>query len=120
MSTAAVAVARDCGFEGICSAFGGFNFPGDDAFHLQRIHADADLIRLKNWLTVDPRKLQESRQFAAATQALLQPAADAGDVDRRAADSGRILPGSAGFAIDTRAAQPLAWPGSLVLEGPNR
>ncbi len=68
MSTQAVAIARECGFAGICSAFGGFNFPGDDAFHLQRIHADDDLIRLKNWVTVDPRKLQETQQFAAATR----------------------------------------------------
>ena len=53
------------GYAGVCSAYGGFNFPGDDPFHLQRIHADDDLIRLKNWVTVDPRKLQETRQFAA-------------------------------------------------------
>ncbi len=48
--------AFDHGYEGVCSAYGGYNWPGDDAFHLQRIHADAELIRLKNWLTVDPRK----------------------------------------------------------------
>jgi peptidoglycan/xylan/chitin deacetylase (PgdA/CDA1 family) len=74
MSSQAIAMARDCGFSGVCSAFGGFNFPGDDAFHMQRIHADDDLIRLKNWVTVDPRKLQETQQFAAATHELLHPA----------------------------------------------
>ena len=49
--------ARQAGYEAICSAYGGYNFPGDDAFHLQRIHADDDLLRFKNWLTLDPRKL---------------------------------------------------------------
>jgi len=49
------------GYEGVCSAYGGFNFPGDDAFHLQRIPVDDDMIRLKNWATIDPRKLDTPR-----------------------------------------------------------
>lgn len=48
-------LAYEAGFEGVCSAYGGYNWPGDDPFHLQRIHAD-DFLRLKNWITVDPRK----------------------------------------------------------------
>lgn len=48
-------LAREFGFEGVCSAYGGFNLPGDNPFHLQRMHADPDLLRLKNWLTGDPR-----------------------------------------------------------------
>jgi hypothetical protein len=54
-------MAYDAGYEAVCSAYGGFNFPGDDAFHLQRIHGDADMIRLKNWTTVDPRKKRTRR-----------------------------------------------------------
>jgi peptidoglycan/xylan/chitin deacetylase (PgdA/CDA1 family) len=54
-------IARDAGFAGVCSAYGGYNFPGDDAFHLQRIHGDPELVRLKNWLTVDPRKVHQPR-----------------------------------------------------------
>jgi hypothetical protein len=53
--------ARQAGYEAICSAYGGYNFPGDDPFHLQRIHADDDMIRFKNWLSVDPRKLKVRR-----------------------------------------------------------
>ena len=53
--------ARQAGYEAICSAYGGYNFPGDDPFHLQRIHADDDMIRFKNWLTCDPRKLKVRR-----------------------------------------------------------
>jgi len=54
-------MAREAGLDGVCSAYGGYNFPNDDPFHLQRIHADPDFIRLKNWLTIDPRKLNVPR-----------------------------------------------------------
>lgn len=54
-------LARQAGYEAVCSAYGGYNFPGDDSFHLQRIHADDDLLRFKNWLTLDPRKLNVRR-----------------------------------------------------------
>ena len=49
-------MAYEAGYEAVCSAYGGFNFPGDDAFHLQRVPADRFMIRLKNWTTLDPRK----------------------------------------------------------------
>lgn len=58
MSRKAVEMAREAGYAGVCSAYGGYNWPGDDPFHLRRIHADRELIRLKNWLDVDPRKLR--------------------------------------------------------------
>jgi peptidoglycan/xylan/chitin deacetylase (PgdA/CDA1 family) len=47
-------LAHSAGFEGVCSAYGGYNFPGDDAFHIQRIVADGPLIRVKNAVTLDP------------------------------------------------------------------
>ncbi len=37
LNAAAFALARGAGYEAVCSGYGGFNFPGDDAFHLQRI-----------------------------------------------------------------------------------
>ena len=46
---------KEHGFSGVCSAYGGFNDIHGDAFHLQRIHADPNFERLKNWLTGDPR-----------------------------------------------------------------
>jgi peptidoglycan/xylan/chitin deacetylase (PgdA/CDA1 family) len=63
LSTAAFQIAYQVGYRGVCSAFGGYNFPGDDAFHLRRIHADCETIRVKNWLTVDPRKLRNPIHF---------------------------------------------------------
>ena len=63
LSADAFRVAVDAGYDGVCSAYGGYNFPGDDPFHIRRIHADPELIRLKNWLTVDPRKLEMQNDF---------------------------------------------------------
>jgi peptidoglycan/xylan/chitin deacetylase (PgdA/CDA1 family) len=64
LSTAAFQIAYQAGYQGICSAHGGYNFPGDDPFYLRRIHADCELVRVKNWLTVDPRKLRNPIEFA--------------------------------------------------------
>jgi len=63
MSTAAFRVAFQAGFWGVCSAFGGYNMPGDDSFHVQRIQGHPDWVRFRDWLTVDPRKLQRKKQF---------------------------------------------------------
>ena len=56
-------IAADAGFEGVVSAYGGYNFPGDDAFHLQRMGVDGPLIRLKNWTTLDPYKQWKIARF---------------------------------------------------------
>ena len=61
LNPAAFALAKEAGYAGVCSAYGGFNFPGDDPFHLQRIPVSDDMIRLKNWVTLDPRKLRTKR-----------------------------------------------------------
>jgi len=76
LSGAAFRIARQAGYDGVCSAYGGFNFPGDDAFHLQRIHVDDDLIRLKNWVTVDPRKLRGNQRYEYQQQAGYQVTED--------------------------------------------
>lgn len=65
LSKAAFRIAFQAGFWGICSAYGGYNFPGDDSFHLQRIHGDPSWARFCNWLTVDPRKLKRVERFDA-------------------------------------------------------
>ncbi|MEO8495978.1 MAG: polysaccharide deacetylase family protein [Planctomycetota bacterium] len=64
LNAAAIHIAAEAGFDGVCSAYGGYNRPGDDAFHLQRIHADPEIVRLKNWLTVDPRKVRRTERFS--------------------------------------------------------
>lgn len=63
MSTAAFRIAFEAGIWGVCSAFGGYNLPGDDSFHIQRIHGDPQWSRFRNWLTVDPRKIKRKNQF---------------------------------------------------------
>ena len=49
-------LAKEHGFEGICSAYGGWNEIGGDGFYLQRFHGDPEIAYLKNWLSLDPRK----------------------------------------------------------------
>ena len=63
LNSTAFAMARQHGYEAVCSAYGGVNFPGDDAFHLHRITTDDSMIRLKNWTTLDPRKLRSAPRF---------------------------------------------------------
>jgi peptidoglycan/xylan/chitin deacetylase (PgdA/CDA1 family) len=63
LSPAAFALARESGYEAACSAYGGFNFPGDDPFHVQRIHGDSNMIQMKNWATLDPRKLHSVKRY---------------------------------------------------------
>jgi peptidoglycan/xylan/chitin deacetylase (PgdA/CDA1 family) len=54
----ALELARTAGYEGVCMARGGYNLPGGNAFNLQRIHGDEETIRVKNWVTLDPRMLR--------------------------------------------------------------
>jgi len=64
LNPTAFQIAGEAGFAGVCSAYGGYNLPGDDAFHLHRIHADPEIVRLKNWLTVDPCKVRRIERFS--------------------------------------------------------
>jgi peptidoglycan/xylan/chitin deacetylase (PgdA/CDA1 family) len=63
LSPDAFRVACEAGYEGVVTAYGGYNFPGEDDFHIQRIHADPEFIRLRNWLTYDPRKAATVRRY---------------------------------------------------------
>lgn len=57
MPIAGIQAVYEAGFEGFCSAYGAYNLPGQDSFHVRRIHGDPEFARLKNWLSFDPRKL---------------------------------------------------------------
>lgn len=64
MTPLGMRIARDAGAEVICSAYGGYNLPGDvmeidGAVHFRRIHADPEWSRFVNWMTFDPRKLAQ-------------------------------------------------------------
>lgn len=71
-------LARHAGYEAVCSAYGGYNFPGDDAFHLQRAHGNPELCRIKNTVTLDPRKLRLPRYKYGTVE---QPPYELADVD---------------------------------------
>lgn len=52
-----IAALRKIGIRGYCSAYGAYNRPGQDPFHIRRIHGDAELSRFWNWMYFDPAKL---------------------------------------------------------------
>ena len=62
MSAAAFRAAREHGYDSVSSAYGDYNYPGDDPFHIRRIHPD-NLTVLRNWATLDPRKLGKPVPF---------------------------------------------------------
>jgi peptidoglycan/xylan/chitin deacetylase (PgdA/CDA1 family) len=81
-------------FDGFCSGYGAWNWPNTGGFHLRRIHADPGCQRLKNWLTLDSRKLKDcarlpfDEQRAQLTESTLVPPAL--PVSTRASDIGSI------------------------------
>jgi len=63
LTPAAFRAAFQAGYWGVCSAYGGYNVPGDDAFHIQRIHGDPSWARFRNQVTGDPRKFRDVERF---------------------------------------------------------
>jgi hypothetical protein len=63
LSQAAFRVAFQAGFWGACSAYGGYNRPGDDPFHIHRIHGDPRWSRFCNWLTSDRHRRRRVERY---------------------------------------------------------
>lgn len=66
LTAQAVWMAHEAGYDGVCSAYGGYNVPGGDAFHLRRRCLDGPLLRIKNWVMVDPFRNQRVPEFSYA------------------------------------------------------
>lgn len=62
-ASAARMAATEAGIKGVCSAFGAYNLPGNDPFHIRRFHGDPEFTRWRNWVSIDPRKLQEGQRI---------------------------------------------------------
>lgn len=65
LSAEAFCLARAAGFDAVLSAYGGYNMPPRDPFHLQRRSAEGSLVRLKNWLSFDPLHDRKIRRLVA-------------------------------------------------------
>jgi peptidoglycan/xylan/chitin deacetylase (PgdA/CDA1 family) len=59
LTQAAIEAVYEAGLSGFCSAYGGYNLPGRDAFHIRRFHGDPEFARFRNWTTFDERKLRD-------------------------------------------------------------
>jgi peptidoglycan/xylan/chitin deacetylase (PgdA/CDA1 family) len=64
LNTNAFEIARRAGYEGVCSAYGGWNYPGDNPFHIRRRCVDGPPNRSKNWAMVDPIRERWLPNFA--------------------------------------------------------
>ena len=58
ISQAAIEMIAETGYKAFVSALGLWNVPGGDSFHLPRMHGDPCTEALRNWLTLDPRRIE--------------------------------------------------------------
>jgi peptidoglycan/xylan/chitin deacetylase (PgdA/CDA1 family) len=73
MSPSGFAICREAGIVGVASAYGGYNSPGDDSFHIRRFAVDNNLARLKNRAVIDFRHMNDPNydwQSDAPTESL--------------------------------------------------
>ncbi len=64
MSADAIDTVYEAGFDGFASAYGDWNFVGDDSYHIRRIHGNQGLQSIANWLSLDPRKFRRKLHMA--------------------------------------------------------
>ena len=57
LTQAAIEAVHEAGMIGFCSAFGAYNLPGRDSFHIRRFHGDPEFSRFMNWLSFDISKV---------------------------------------------------------------
>ena len=57
LTPAVIEATQRAGLDGFCSAFGAYNLPGRDSFHIRRFHGDKSFARFRNWVTFDQKKL---------------------------------------------------------------
>ena len=58
LTQAAIEAVHEAGFAAFCSAYGGYNLPGGDPFHIRRFHGDPDFARFRNWVSFDESKVR--------------------------------------------------------------
>lgn len=63
ISQAAIDMVFESGYRAFVSAYGGLNFLGGDSFHISRFHGECGMASLRNWLTMDPRKIGQKCQL---------------------------------------------------------
>jgi peptidoglycan/xylan/chitin deacetylase (PgdA/CDA1 family) len=73
LTGAAIEAVGEAGLLGFCSAFGGYNLVGRDAFHIRRFHGDPQFARLRNWLSFDRSKVWKEPQVRYALPAAAAP-----------------------------------------------
>jgi peptidoglycan/xylan/chitin deacetylase (PgdA/CDA1 family) len=73
LSNEAFEMAWAAGYEGVCSAYGGWNCPGDNPFHIRRRGVDGPPNRAKNWARIDPLRSRRLPCFLAPERTSAAP-----------------------------------------------
>jgi glycosyltransferase involved in cell wall biosynthesis/peptidoglycan/xylan/chitin deacetylase (PgdA/CDA1 family) len=73
LAPAAIDAVREAGLQGYCSAYGAYNFPNQDPFHIRRIHGDPEFAPFRNWLTFDSRKVKAEPKAASQVTVDMNP-----------------------------------------------
>jgi len=75
LTQVAIEAVYESGMSGFCSAFGAYNLPGRDAFHIRRFHGDPEFSRFQNWSTFDASKVRREpriRYFLPPSQSFAE------------------------------------------------
>ena len=59
----AVATIRREGLQAFCSAFGAYNMPGNDPFHIRRFHGDQNFSQFRKWIAFDRNKVSNEPEI---------------------------------------------------------
>ncbi|MEM9646022.1 MAG: polysaccharide deacetylase family protein [Planctomycetota bacterium] len=94
---------HEAGFDGFCSAFGAYNVPGNDSFHLRRFHGDPEFARLENWLSFDPKKTKNEPNVPTARRGEALDENKRNEADRGGVSMPpiRVAPSMASSALDS-------------------
>ncbi len=58
LNSDAFRLAAEAGYDGVVSGYGGYNWPVTDPFHIERVGIGNSMIRMKHYVTVDPRNVR--------------------------------------------------------------
>ncbi|MGB7346507.1 MAG: polysaccharide deacetylase family protein [Pirellulaceae bacterium] len=105
LNHAAAAMARADGIEAVVSAYGGYNTPGDDSFHLQRCHGDPELERIRNAVTFDPRHVRKVKFHLETDGPSVEDALAYYRERNRKPEAENTMPPVAGLPFDVRSTQ---------------
>lgn len=82
LTAEAFQVAHEAGYAGVCSAYGRWNHPAGDSFHIRRRCVDGPPTRAKNWAVFDPLRERMLPDYHVGAATILSPRKERTDENR--------------------------------------